>query len=363
MGTVVLHAGMHKTGSSSIQRWLRDSSPRLRERAIAPLAAEVGPDGEVQLAVNDGSATMNSWRVMAHLDARPEHGERLAASLFAELDRHADSARVVILSAESFGLWFSKPEPTFLDGLEALARRRDLRVACYLRPQHSALEASWRASGLRSPRSPSEFLDLRARRRDYLRMVRVVEEAAPGIGFAPRPFRRDLLAEGDVVADFGRAFLGLEMGPGEAGEVWRNPSLPLALVNALRGAPGVAGAREVGEGEAAERGTGGRAGAMPALKQLAARVELPESERLRLSRLVLRQACHDRFEAGNRELIARLDWPTDEWVPPVEEEIGEASFERLDELWRPAAGAVELALLHAAVGRVLELSRRPSPAG
>lgn len=348
MGTVVLHAGMHKTGSSSIQRWLRDNALRLRGRGIVPLNAQVDQSGALHLAENDGSATMNSWQVMAHCEAHPGDRAKIAAALAEELDRKAEGEGIVILSAESFDLWFTKPEPDFLAALAGLSQRHELRIACYVRPQHSSLEAAWRANGFRSTRPPSEFLRIRCRRRDYLRVLRQVGEAAPALAFAPRPFRRDLLVEGDVVTDFARAFLDLEKSEGEGDGIWRNPSLPLELVNALRGAPALAA---VASGH-------GRANPLPPLKRLAERIDVAESERVRRSRLVLQQVCHELFEDGNRKLISELGWPTDEWVPAVEEEIGEASFERLDELWEPDASPAELAILHAAVGRLVAGSRR-----
>lgn len=344
MGTIVLHAGRHKTGSSSIQRWLRDNAVELRERSgIVALHAEVEPGGELRLVPNEGRKSMNSWQVMEHWRSHPDRRDEIVTQLGAELDRHAAAAALVVLSAESLGYWFSRlEEPVAM--LAGLAEHHELRIAYYVRPQHSALEALWRARGFRGEQPPSDFLRDNSRY-DYLRTLRHVRATVPAIGFEPRPYRRDLLVAGNAVVDFAHAFLGLELDDGESKTMWLNPSLPLELANALRGSADLL-ATELGSD----------ANPMRVLRRLVGRLgPLPESERVRLSRLVLQQACHERFEAGNRELIAELGWPTESWVPAVEEDIGEASFERLDELWRPSASPAELALLHAAVERLVSL--------
>ena len=346
MGTIVVHAGMHKTGSSSIQKWLRDHGERLRaDSGIAPLSAKMKPSGEVRLVVNRGKMTMNSWAVRAHCDEHPEHRERVASELCARLDRKAGANAAVVLSAEAFSHWLTSGDELFLGALNELAGRHSVLIACYVRPQHAALESAWRSRGYRSGLPPSRFLEDWGEHLHYRRAVRRVREIAPALELTPRPFRRDLLEGGNVVVDFARKFLGLEVSAAEIDDVWRNRGLPLALANAMQGAPAPA---------VDDRSDALDPHPIGPLRRLAERLELGESEDARRSRLVLQQACHVRYEDENRELIRELGWATDSWVPVPDDAAGGAdgSFEPLDDLWRPRASAAELALIHRAVAEL-----------
>jgi hypothetical protein len=60
----------------------------------------------------------------------------------------------------------------------------------------------------------------------------------------------------------------------------------------------------------------------------------PTSDEVRLSRLVLQHACHEPLRGRQPGVDLRARMGTDEWVA-VDADVGEASFERLDELCRP----------------------------
>lgn len=355
MGKVVIHAGMPKTGSSSIQGWLRESHPRLRsESNVTPIRIRVNPEGEARLVVNDEQKLVNAGKLVALYESRPDSRREVVADFVARLDRKASSFDVVVLSAERFADWFWRRDELFVGELDRLGADHEVVIAYYVRPQHTALEAAWRQWGFRRPEPPSQFLRTRSEQLSYLDTLRFMRDAAPRIRFSPRPFRRDLLVDGDVVADFARVFLGLEVEVGDDPEAWRNRGLPLSLVNALHGAP----AGLLWEEDVAEQVNP----VLERLRRFVAAAGLPEDEDddLRLSRLVLQQACHDRFEADNRRLISELGWEAGAWVPPVEEEIGEASFERLDDLWRPRASAAELAMLRRAIAELVDGDRAPA---
>ena len=88
----------------------------------------------------------------------------------------------------------------------------------------------------------------------------------------------------------------------------------------------------------------------------------PTSDEVRLSRLVLQQACHEPLRGRQPGVDLRARMGTDEWVA-VDADVGEASFERLDELCRPRASAADLALLRGTVARLLDAVRSESQAG
>ena len=355
MARIVVHAGMPKTGSSSIQEWLRNRAASLVAEGITPLRASVRRSGEVLVGGPEALANMNSGRVGRHARDHPEHAEGVAAAFFEQLDRAARRSRIVVVSSEGWAQWFWHGDELFLAGFDRLAASHDVEVAYYARPQHTALEAAWRQWGFRTDQPPSRFLRGRSRHVEHLRTLRLVRELAPDVRFAVRPFRRDLLAGGNVVVDFARTFLGVEVPGGDDPGLWRNRGLPLELVNALHGAP--AGllwpadeARWVNP-------------ALEVMRRVADGLDLPASEEVELSRLVLQQACHERFEADNLRLISELGWETEEWVPAVADDIGEASYARLDELWRPRASAAELEVLRGALALLLEDTRAEGRTG
>jgi hypothetical protein len=349
VGKIVIHAGMGKTGSSSIKRWLREHGATLREAGIAPLRASVGSSAEVKFAPGDDRQGMNSNAVWQRYQYRPADRPRIAATLLEGLDREASSRGAIVVSSEAFHQWLWRRGEPFVAALDDLASSHEVELAYYVRPQHTALEAAWRQWGFWREAGPSRFLHVRCNQVDYLSTLRLVREAAPRVRFAPRPFRRDLLAGGNVVVDFARNFCGIEVEADDDPTLWENRGLPLELVNALHGAPtGLLWPSDAARDVKPSR---------KHLRALADGLELPQSNEVRLSRLVLQQACHERFESDNRKLISELGWETDEWVPAVDSEVGEASFERLDELWRPRASAAELALLRGAVARLLDAAR------
>jgi hypothetical protein len=343
---VLLHAGMPKTGSTSLQTWLaRERRSALRDRGVQVLVAWPWLLHQRRPGVALGPPVLgraDSRRLGHRLNLENHQAGALAESLFEQLDRAADDAAITVLSSEALAERFARADERFLAGLDALGRRREVRVAYYVRPQDEALEAAWRQWGFRAPVPPSLFVKRRAPHHDYFRTLETVRELAPNVSFEPRPCRRDLLAGGNVVDDFARHFLGLSSSGnrGPDRELWANRGLPLPVVNALR-------AGESG-GLWSSRHDNRR---FRVVKRLAADLEVPESEAIRRSRLVVRAYAHETFEAGNRRLIAELGWPTDAFVAPVEDDLSdeELSLPRLDELWAPEASEAELAFLRAAV--------------
>jgi hypothetical protein len=345
MGKIVLHAGMWKTGSTSIQWWLgRRGAELFAESGIAILRASIGPGGTVRVTEHRGArrdGAMHSNEVGRFWGEHPKQRRKIAGELFSQLAERAERHGTVVISGEALSRPFWMLDEAFLEDLNGLSDDHDVHVAYYVRPQHTAIEASWR--GFQRPASPAIFIANRSRMLDYDETYTFARRTAPGVRFVARPFRRDLLHEANVVADFAHHFLGLR--PSEDMDVWENRGLPLDAINLLRSAP---------QGQLWRSPEDNRAAVLT--KELLSGVELPDSERAKLSRLVLQQACHDRFEPSNQRLIATLGWEIDAFVPPVTEDIGEASFERLDELWRPQASEAEQALFHHAMARLLSLA-------
>jgi len=348
---VVVHAGMPKAGSSSIQAWLQAHSDELaRHHDTVLLVARTrrAPDGGNGLTIEEhrgGGVNIGKFVTRYLAVGRPrKHIDRLVDAIADHAARHTG----VILSSEGFAQLFSDGDEKLLGGLESLARQHTVRVAYYMRPQHTALEAAWRQWGFRTRDSPAEYVRRLAAGLHYERTARVAVQWAPSVSFEPRPFRVDLLDGGSPVTDFVRTFLPA-VDAAEHGEVWENRGLHLDLVNALRDAP----ATLVGSGPHDWR-------ALRELSRLTEAWAVPESDNVCRSRLVLQAYCHSEFETGNRQLLARLGWNVDQFVPALDDASVDGDLNQLDELWRPRASAAERRLLHAALLSALRRARDAS---
>ena len=128
--------------------------------------------------------------------------------------------------------------PSVLGHLEELARAHSVRVAYYVRPQHSWLESAWLQWGFRDRRPPDVWLRRQRSRLEYLQISDAIRRSAPHLSFEMRPFRSDLLEGGHVVSDFAGVFLGLDdLAPTVTRERWSNRSIPLEMAILLREAP------------------------------------------------------------------------------------------------------------------------------
>jgi hypothetical protein len=99
---------------------------------------------------------------------------------------------------------------------------------------------------------------------------------------------------------------------------------------------------------------------MGRVKKLAERLDGAESEDARRSRRILKRYSHDLYEAGNRELITELGWDTDAFIQGVGHAGESGDLSRLDELWTSRASQLEQALLHSALGEMVNDSRLTS---
>lgn len=332
MGQVVIHAGRPKTGSTSVQAWLATRARWLWEQhGTRVVVARVGTPGssarELTLAT-PRLPRLEAGRLAKLYDARGARHE-LDEQLIGQLDARARRARLTVVSSEALAAGLHRLDEGFLSRLDELGQRHELRVAYYVRPQHTALEAAWRQWGFRSDQAPSRFVALRSGQLEYLDTWLGVRERAPSVSFEVRPFRPDLLRGGNVIDDFAGHFLGLTAAttlsapfPG----TWRNRGLPLDVANVLGRLP---------PGLLWRPGHGNRR--LDAVRALIAHLDVPESEAARRSRLVLQSYAHRRFEDGNRTLISQLGWPTEAFVPPVDGDQADATLDVscLDELWSP----------------------------
>jgi hypothetical protein len=343
MGTIVLHAGMPKTGSSSIQHWLADNAGLLRsERDIALMVVRnrvLEGEQHARLSVEEytsGGANSGGFAA-AYLGFN--RSPRLLDRFIEGVAGIAGRYPTTVISSEYFAQFFAadRDDDPFLAALDELSRVHPVRVAYYFRPQDACLEALWRQSGFRLPAPPSAFLAEQADQLDYLNTHVAVSERAPHVSFEMRPFRADLLEGGSPVVDFARHFL-------DAGELLRqapdqrvNVGLPLELINLLRFAPKGIIDLDIHDGARLRQ-----------LQRVFGDVQLPSTPKVARSRAVLAAYCHERFEEGNRALFQRLGRPPVEFIACAD--VSPWDLAELDDLWCPDASPAELALLYAALG-------------
>jgi len=337
MGTIIIHAGMPKTGSTSVQRWIIDNSARLRqEHGIQVVVAKDATGGhssdELRLEPYESGRVNSGPLVKAWIGT--QRSSAIAERFVEDLACFAERSAGVLVTAEALSQVFWRIDEPFLLGFEDLARRHDVRVAYYVRPQHAAIEANWREAGYKQGLTPSQYVVEQAKQGlHYLPTLEAVRRLAPSIEFGMRPSQLDLSQGTNPVEDFVRRFVSL---PEDCPNVHSNPGLPLQLVNMLRLAP-----------EGRFWHGNGAVETYPRWKYSAVfeGLDIVDSERIARSRLILQQYSHEVFEEENQALIRQLAWPIDAFVPPVDGLDDGWDIGELDALWTPDASEAELALL------------------
>lgn len=333
MARLVVHAGMPKAGSSAIQQLLFDHATELAEHGVVTAVAEAVDAGGVDFRITTERAN-NSVEIVLGLRDQGRRTATLAAVEDGLRGLLADDVTVVVTS-EALAQPFWQGDTEFLGLLNAIAEDNRVSAAYYVRPQHTALEAAWRQWGYRSGWAPGRYMEDRARMMDYLDTFELVTDAAPNVDFIVRPFRRDLLFEGDVVLDF--LTVVLELPHLDLAPVWANRGLPLDLVNLLALDPDSALWEDEHDNVR-----------LAALKAALTDVEVPLTDELQASKAALQQVCHDRFEPSNRRLALRVGWGDVELVPSSGVRGG-WTLEDFDELWRPVADSSAVHWLHASL--------------
>src|SRR5690348_6283037 len=144
MGTIVVHAGSPKAGSSSIQTWLARNAATLRERhgvgIVVARSREAGNEGRRLHVDPYESGGVNSGAfIFAYLAFN--RSPRTLDVFFGGLDRAAGEHPITVVSSEGFAQFIAAGDTQFLERLDALGASHEVRVAYYFRPQHTCLEA------------------------------------------------------------------------------------------------------------------------------------------------------------------------------------------------------------------------------
>ena len=342
MAVIVLHAGMPKTGSTTLQLWLAQHQPLLAERGIRVRRLVPGEMQGTILAVPPGAVDARS-RLVGHDPATRRDVVRRLCEKIAE---EAATAEMLVVTSEAYEVFFNSAGwRAVLDEFDSLASSHSVRVAYYVRPQHAWLESAWLQWGFRNSVDPDVWIRSQRRRLDYLATLDVVQSTLSEVSFEMRPFRADLLEGGHVVTDFARAFLGIDDAPIDAVSAsWLNKSLPVEVAMLLRHAPPGAFWSEMRDNKR-----------LNSLKRLIDGWRLPPTEAVIRARELLHRYAYTTFEPGNQQLRSRLGWDTEHFIPPIDGVDGAAAvdLEAINTLLTSTASAAEREIVFRALQEVL----------
>lgn len=351
---IVIHAGMPKTGSTSLQVALRLDARRLAEdhgiHVLADAAGGLAPYREGPTVA--ANAFPLRYHAALQRGAAADELEGIARDHGTALAELAARHGTIVISSEALSTPLVRRDDSYLRGLNTIGDSTPVRFVYYVRPQHDALESQWRQWGYKSGRAPSAWVESAANDLDYAGSLEHARQVGPAVAFEARPFRPDLLRGGDVVADFFVDVLGVP-DPTTETALDENPGLSLDLVALLRDHPELYATPGVGVGGQIETAL-----RQHQIAKLVAGWDIAASPEAVRSRLILQHFSHDRFEPANRRLIAAEGWATDHFVASSTDPGGQLG--ELDHLWQRPTDPTAAAYFRAALTDLIaaEESRR-----
>lgn len=342
MSDILIHAGMPKTGSSSIQKYLSLSKKALATENISLLVVR---NHKTDLcSINPFErGRVNSGSFVHNYQKSDNAGKILLARLLTQqLDKYAGDCKKVVVTSEGFTRLIFSSDDIFLSSLVKLSKKHRVTILYYIRPQHTLLEAGWKQWGFRSGKKPSEYLRKKAKHLHYLTALKSLEQYGRDINIVIRPFRRDLLQGNDVVFDF-CTYLGIKPTHEELINAESNIGLPLEIANLLSSIPQGILWKDMHDVINIDK-----------LKKVIKTIDIPPSDKSQLSRNILKNWCFHIYEKDNLKLIQKLEWETDYFIAKENEINGKPkNLSALDALWKTAISDSEQLFLSHILQRTL----------
>ncbi|NDW01330.1 hypothetical protein [Salipiger sp. PrR002] len=215
MPTLYIHVGLHKTGTTSLQKTLHDNRPALREQGI--LYPETG--------LSEKAANWGHHELAYALRHRGK-----ARQFWTAMREEADAKALpkVMISSEEFALL---PFPT-MPGAEPfkliaeIFASYEIQLICYLRPQAEMIESLYNHN-VKSVGEQRGILDFMAQIAPRLEYQHYLNVAALGLGpqaIIVRRYQKAHMKNGDIVSDIAE-LIGLDRGPLSLKTAELNPGL------------------------------------------------------------------------------------------------------------------------------------------
>lgn len=205
----LIHIGMPKAGSSSIQAFLKRNSDALAAQGVryAPLTPRFGSQYELAMAglLRAGGQMRDEVALkvlgMHDLAAQRAHVEKFERHLLA--GRKGWSESLFVGSSEHIHAWLGQAEQ--IAALDDFLRGHfeSVHYLVYLRPQEEAVLSAW-SERIRRGETVDFDTHLRKRLRwmNYWKSVRLWASTVGEERFTPRLLVSDALADGELIADF-----------------------------------------------------------------------------------------------------------------------------------------------------------------
>ncbi len=217
-GTLYIHAGTHKTGSTAVQDFFYENRAKLAEDDIHYChgAGMWGPNAHLlPISLVDPDLHLLGW---PRLDP-----ERIWHNIMA--DYHASGCTNLLLSSEFFTPEYLETELPNLYNLKALLGENTVRFIFYVRPQDERLNSGYAQlvrSGVRALQQPfDEYIKASLKSHDYAWLLQEYEKVFGRDSLLVNRYHRDDFRNGDVCHDIVRV-LGLDSTQYLAAETERN---------------------------------------------------------------------------------------------------------------------------------------------
>lgn len=206
----ILHIGTEKTGTTSIQAFLRENRNALLEQGYyVPLTMGQGEHvGLVHLFAQSQKRFSTRTTLGLHtVDKVEAHQETLNQKVRAEMHAEARAGRTLLISSERF--FTVMTDESELKALRAFLYEfcRELDIVAYVRPQHEFAISMFSTSLKNGSRQKVVLQDLTknngmARKCDYAGVLQFWESHFPDANYKIQVYGRSKLVNGDSVVDF-----------------------------------------------------------------------------------------------------------------------------------------------------------------
>lgn len=206
----LLHIGTEKTGTTSIQEWMKVNRAHLLSQGFY-IPTTVGASEHIDLV----NLIVNSQKKFSRrknlglnsLQSIDSYKKNLEQKFYSELDRFSSPDKTLIISSERFfSLLTHRHEISRLNSI-LLEYCSEIEIVCYIRPQHEFAKSIYSTLLRNGANRPNVLPDLGSpsreqRKYNYNQVLRFWEKGIPSAKLTVRRFTPFHLIQRNVVYDF-----------------------------------------------------------------------------------------------------------------------------------------------------------------